>query len=187
MTARITPSLEAVPDRLAVSPRQYNQDRLVQALRLQGTATRAELAGLTGLSRATVATMVSRLVTTGHLRELPPAAGASGPGRPAAMLCLTARSGVVIRLDFGRSHLRCAAADLSGRVLAERLRKLQVDNSADDALRTAAHEFDQLLSEIGVSADDIGGVVMGIPSPIERDHGRVVSNNILPGWVNRAP
>jgi len=181
MRARIT------PDELAVSSRQYNQDRLVQALRLRGTATRAELADLTGLSRATVATMVTRLVAMGHLRELPPTSDTPRPGRPAGMLCLTARSGVVVGLDFGHSHLRSAAADLSGQVLAERLRELPVDNSADDALRAAAHEFDQLLGEIGVSSQDISGVVMGIPSPIERANGRVVSNNILPGWVNRAP
>ena len=28
---------------------------------------------------------------------------------------------------------------------------------------------------------------MGLPSPIDQDRGRVVSNNILPGWINRTP
>lgn len=185
MTSTSAPSPVTVGGELALPPRQYNQDRLLQALRLRGTATRAELARSTGLSRATVASVVNRLVATGHLRELPPAA--SGPGRPAAALCLTPRSGVVIGLDFGHGHLRCAAADLSGQILGERLRELQVDNSADDALRTAAQEFGQLLSEIDVSSQDVSGVVMGIPSPVDRATGRVVSNNILPGWVNRAP
>lgn len=180
------PPPSALRDHVAMSPRQYNQDRLLQALRLGGGATRAELAKATGLSRATVAAAVSRLLAVGLVRELPPAAGRMTPGRPASTLCIAAPPGVVVGLDFGHSHLRAAVADLTGRVLAEEHRALQVDNSPVDAIAAAAHEFSQLLDKIN-AAGDVTGVVMGLPSPIDRGSGRVVTNNILPGWVNRAP
>jgi len=102
-------------------------------------------------------------------------------------LCLAAAPGVVAGLDFGHSHLRAAVADLSGQVLAEEHRDLQVDNSPDDALAAAAYEFRRLLDRISTSVSDVTGVVMGLPSPVDRGTGRVVSNNILPGWINRAP
>jgi predicted NBD/HSP70 family sugar kinase len=172
---------------IAMSPRQYNQDRLLQALRLGGGATRAELAKSTGLSRATVAAAISRLLAAGLVRELPPAAGRTRPGRPASTLCIAAPPGVVIGLDFGHGHLRAAAADLTGQVLAEEQHAQQIDNSPDDAIATAAHEFGRLLDKIKAAPVDVTSVVMGLPSPIDRGSGRVVSNNILPGWVNRAP
>jgi predicted NBD/HSP70 family sugar kinase len=172
---------------VTMSPRQYNQERLLGALRVRGTATRADLAGATGLSRATVAATVAKLLAAGLMRELPPAERRSGPGRPAGSLCRVAAPGVVVGLDFGHGHLRAAVADLSGQVLAEEHRDLQVDNSPDDALAAAAYEFRRLLDRISTGVSDVTGVVVGLPSPIDRGTGRVVSNNILPGWVNRAP
>jgi predicted NBD/HSP70 family sugar kinase len=181
------PAATAGRSQLTMSPRQYNQERLLGALRDRGTATRADLAGATGLSRATVAATVTKLLAAGLMRELPPPERRTGPGRPAGSLCLPAAPGVVVGLDFGHSHLRAAVADLSGQVLAEEHRDLQVDNSPDDALAAAAYEFRRLLDRISTSVSDVTGVVMGLPSPVDRGTGRVVSNNILPGWINRAP
>jgi predicted NBD/HSP70 family sugar kinase len=173
-----------------MSQRQYNQDRLLQALRLQGTATRAQLAERTRLSRATVSAAVERLLADGRVREMPrlaDRANRTGPGRPAVALCLAERPGIVVGFDFGHSHLRTAIADLTGEMLAERHRPLQVDNSADGALAAAAAELNLLFDEIGRSTGDVTATVMGLPAPIDRATGRVVSNNILPGWVDRAP
>src|SRR5690242_488126 len=98
---------QSAPDALARSPQQYNQDRLLDALGRQGTATRGELARITGLSRATVAAVIARSIAAGRVREVPPT-GPVRPGRPAIALALTAPPGVVVGLDFGHGHLRCA-------------------------------------------------------------------------------
>jgi len=100
---------------------------------------------------------------------------------------VAAPRGVVIGLDFGHRHLRAVAADLAGQILAEQRRELQVDNSPDDALDAAAHEFGQILNRIDTVAGDVTGVVMGLPSPVERGSGRVVTNSILPGWIDHRP
>lgn len=177
---------QSAPDALARSPQQYNQDRLLDALGRQGIATRGELARITGLSRATVAAVIARAIAAGRVREVPPT-GPIRPGRPAVALALTAPPGVVVGLDFGHGHLRCAVADLDGYVRAEEHQILQVDNSPDDALRAAAQQFRQLLAKLGRQPADVAGVVMGLPSPIHSATGRVVTNNILPGWVDRRP
>jgi predicted NBD/HSP70 family sugar kinase len=108
-------------------------------------------------------------------------------GRPAATLCLAASPGVVVGLDFGHSHLRAAVGDLAGQVLAEEYHELRVDNSPDDAVAAAAREFNRLLGRIQAAPADVTSVVMSLPSLIDQDSGRVVSNNILPGWINRTP
>jgi predicted NBD/HSP70 family sugar kinase len=175
----------------AIPPQQYSRHRLLEALRHSGgSATRAELSRITGLSRATVSNAIGRLIVDGLVAEVvsePVSGAASSRGRPAVLVRLRAPSGVVIGLDFGHSHLRAAVADLAGQVLAEVHHALLVDNSPDDAMAAAADEFFQLLDSIEATATDVSGVVMGLPSPIERGSGRIVSNNILPGWVNRTP
>ena len=51
------------------SLRELNRLRVVDALRRQGTASRSELARLTGLSRTTVTTLVADLQGRGMIAE----------------------------------------------------------------------------------------------------------------------
>jgi predicted NBD/HSP70 family sugar kinase len=76
---------------------------------------------------------------------------------------------------------------LSGDVVAERHVRLAVDNSVDAALDTAASEFSAVLREIDHAEEDARNVVVGLPAPLDRHTGRVVVNNILPGWVDLDP
>lgn len=170
--------------------RAYNLDRVIAAVREHGAVTRADLERMTELSRATVAALVARLIDDGMLRELPLAEGArtgTGRGRPPARLALTESAGLVVGMAFGHSDLRVAVATLSGDVVAERHVRLAVDNSVCAALDTAASEFSVLLHEIDHAEEDVSNVVVGLPAPLDRHTGRVVVNNILPGWVDLDP
>ncbi|WP_433187944.1 ROK family protein [Actinoallomurus sp. CA-150999] len=170
------------------SHRAYNLDRVVAAVRERGSVTRADLERMTELSRATVAVLVARLIDDGVLRELPAAEKAgTGPGRPPARLALTESAGLVAGMAFGHGDLRVAVATLSGDVAAERHVRLAVDISVGAALDTAASELSGILREIGHPREDIDNVVLGLPAPLDRRTGRVLVNNILPGWVDLDP
>jgi predicted NBD/HSP70 family sugar kinase len=172
------------------SHRAYNLGRVVAAVRRRGSVTRADLERMTELSRATVAALVAQLIDDGTLRELPADEGArtgTGPGRPPARLALTESAGIVVGLAFSHDDLRTAAATLSGDVLAEQSVQLAVDNSAGVALDAAAAEFNSILRKISHGERDVHSVVLGLPAPLDRHTGRVVINNILPGWVDLDP
>ena len=172
------------------SHRAYNLDRVVAAVREGGEVTRADLERMTELSRATVAALVARLIDDGTLRELPAdedTRAGTGPGRPPARLALTESAGLVAGLAFGHGDLRVAVATLSGHVVSERHVRLAVDNSVGAALDTAASEFSAILRETDRTAEDVRNVVVGLPAPLDRHTGRVVVNNILPGWVDLDP
>ncbi|WP_329247421.1 ROK family transcriptional regulator [Actinoallomurus sp. NBC_01490] len=170
--------------------RAYNLDRMVAAVRAHGTVTRAELERITGLSRATVAALVARLIGDGVLREVPADPNTRvtpGRGRPPARLALTEAAGLVVGMAFGHGDLRVAVATLSGDVTAERHVRLSVDNSVEVALDTAAREFSEILRETSHQKGDVDKVVVGLPAPLDRHTGRIVVNNILPGWVDIDP
>ena len=131
--------------------RELNRLRVVDALRRAGTASRSELARMTGLSRTTVATLVSDLQARGLIVEMPDVrAEPSGRGRPPVMLRLDAAAGAALGVDFGHRRVRVAVADLSSTVLAERVVDIDVDSAPESALDAAAELADKVLSEAGI-------------------------------------
>ena len=168
------------------SLRELNRGRVIDALRGRGTASRAEIARATGLSRSTVSSIVSDLIEAGLLTERPEATGVAhgeAGGRPPVLLSLNPSAGLAVGVDFGHTHLRVAVSDLSHEVLAESWRELDVDHSADDGLDVAAELVTEVLKEAKVGRTGVIGVGMGLPGPIDRTTGAVGSSSILPGWV----
>ncbi|MDX6605980.1 MAG: hypothetical protein QOD14_520 [Solirubrobacterales bacterium] len=168
------------------SLRELNRGRVIDALRGRGTASRAEIARATGLSRSTVSSIVSDLIESGLLAERSGATGVAhgeAGGRPPVLLALTPSAGLAVGVDFGHTHLRVAVSDLSRDVLAETWRELDVDHSAEEGLDAAAELVDKVLEEAKADRKGVLGVGMGLPGPINRSTGAVGSSSILPGWV----
>jgi predicted NBD/HSP70 family sugar kinase len=173
------------------SLRELNRTRVIDTLRQNGTASRADIARHTGLSRATVSSLVADLIEHGLVVEragqAASAAGAAPAGRPPVRLELDPSAGTALGIDFGHSHVRVAVADLSSRVLAERYAELDVDRSATKALDRAAALVDDVLDEAGTVRERVIGCGMGLPGPIDRAAGLVRSSSILPGWAGVSP
>jgi predicted NBD/HSP70 family sugar kinase len=167
------------------SLRERNRRRVLDALRAAGTTSRADLARRTGLSRTTVSSLVGDLVREGLVEEHVDRASAPGAqgGRPPVLVSLGRQAGVAVGVDFGKSHVTVAVADLGHAILAEIRRQLPGDHSADEGLDVGAELVGAALAEAGVDRDAVLGVGMGLPGPIHRETGTVGSSAILPGWV----
>lgn len=143
----------------------------------------------TGLSRSTVASVVAELQAEHRVVAVPgPPAG--GRGRPPRLLTLAAGTGVVAALDLGHAHLALALADLAGTVLLERRIPMNVDASAEAAVRAATALLEELLAELAVDHPDVGrpkAIVVGVPGPVQEVTGKLLSGTILPGWVGSHP
>jgi predicted NBD/HSP70 family sugar kinase len=172
------------------SLREQNRDRVVAELRRRGTASQADIARATGLSRSTVSSLVHDLRADGLVVEREASgdgSGATGSGRPPVLLRLDRSAGAAVGVDFGHRHLRVAVADLSHEVLAEHWRDLDVDHSAEAGLAAAEELVEGVLDEAGVSRASVLGVGLGLPGPISAATGTVGSSSILPGWVGVDP
>jgi predicted NBD/HSP70 family sugar kinase len=158
---------------------------VLSALRVAGITSRAELARRTGLSRTTVSSLVGDLVRQGLVAERVDASAAPGAqgGRPPVLVSLDRRAGAAVGIDFGKSHVTVAVADLGHTVLAELRRELPGDHRAEQGLDAAGELVDCALAEAGVDRGVVLGVGMGLPGPIHATTGTVGSSAILPGWV----
>src|SRR3954470_1009770 len=101
--------------------RRMSAQRVLDVLRADGPLRVTELLSHTGLSRPTVDAVADELVRLGWLSEV--AAGEGARGRPARSLAFRADAGYVAGVDIGEYKVRCAVADLHGRVVAERVRE----------------------------------------------------------------
>jgi predicted NBD/HSP70 family sugar kinase/biotin operon repressor len=170
------------------SLRERNRRQLIDTLRRRGSASRADLARLTGLSRSTVSTLVSDLQSGGMVVEHEPDADrASQQGRPPTLLSLDRSAGLVIGIDFGHEHVHVAIADLSRTILAERKQPHDVDTSAERALELAVELADEVVSAADVEGDRILGAGVALSGPIDIEAGTIHAGKILPGWAGIKP
>jgi predicted NBD/HSP70 family sugar kinase/biotin operon repressor len=169
------------------SLRERNRRQLLDALRDRGSASRADLARVTGLSRSTVSTLVTDLQASGLVVERDDEPRRPQQGRPATLLTLDQSAGLILGIDFGHEQVHVAIADLSRTILAERVERLDVDHAAREALTAAVSLTDAAVHEAGLDADRILCAGVGLSGPIDRATGMVHAGKILPGWDGIRP
>ena len=153
---------------------------LLRLIRDGQASTRAELVALTGLARSTVAQRMEALLSQ---RLVVPAGGSvSTGGRPPQMFAFNREAGVVLAADLGATHSRLAVTDLGGDVLAEGAEDIAIAEGPEAVLGWLETKLDALLDEVGRSHDDVRGVGVGVPGPVEFATGTPVAPPIMPGW-----
>jgi predicted NBD/HSP70 family sugar kinase len=167
--------------------RELNRLRLLQELRDATVADRGELARRTGLSRATISSLVADCIASGAITEDPAPDPAGNAGRPSSPLRLDPRAAVVVGIDFGHRHVRVALADLAGAILAERRVDLDVHAGALVALDTTTGLVTALLAEAGVDRRRVLGAALGLPAPVNARTGAVEISAILVEWESILP
>ena len=162
---------------------------VIDVLRRRGSASQADIARETGLSRTTVSNLVAELRESGLVVKCdgPPAAPDGRVGRRGVPLALDPAAGAALGVDFGHTHVRVAASDLSSRLLAERTIRLDVDRTATAALDAAAELVTEILAEVAIDQDDVLEVGLGLPGPIDQPSSLVGSSATLPGWPGLDP
>src|SRR5215213_4347870 len=166
------------------SLREFNRLRIVDFLRTNGTASRAELSRRTGLSRSTVSTLVADLQRRGLVVERAGQfAGEGQPGRPAALLELDPSAAAAVGVDFDHDKVRVAVSDLSRIVLAEACAPYDVDHDAQGSLDLAAELVERMLQETELDRDRLLGVGVALAGPIDQDTGALHPSDVLPGWA----
>ena len=162
--------------------------RVLQALYDSAGTSRPELVRVTGLSRATVSSLVADMIAAGLVRE---DNGSVEPesrpmGRPAQPLSLNRSAAYAVGADIGHAHVRVALCDLHGTPVWERAEVREVDTAPHETLGLAADLIERALRECLVPRERVLGLGADIASPVRSD-GALVADGIMAGWVGIRP
>lgn len=129
--------------------------------------SRADVAALTGMTRATVSTLVDYLLAAGVVAELPRATPV-GRGRPAVPLVPAARSIVGLGLEVNVDYLGGRVMDLTGSIVAELVVREDLHGSEPAATlgrlgRLARHLIDQV-EKLGMR---VAGARLALPGLVD--------------------
>lgn len=148
--------------------------------------SRADVANATGLTRATVSTLVDALVAARLIAELPPVA-AQRAGRPGVPLAPAGRSVVGLGLEVNVDYLGVRVMDLTGAVVAESV----IEGSFHDSdPRTVLGRLGAIARDVvgDVAADGmvLAGARLALPGLVDARTGRLeVAPNL--GWSSLEP
>ena len=149
-------------------------------IRREGPLSRAQLVRSTALSKSTISLHVDRLLKVGIIKEEARQTD-SGPGRR-SLLRFAADRGIVVGIELGVTSIDVAVCDLEALVLASHSEPLDIAQGPVPVLTRAYEIIEKLLAEVGHETGALRGIGIGLPGPVNRPLGCVVSPPIMPGW-----
>jgi glucokinase-like ROK family protein len=151
--------------------------RIFKIIRDRGPLSASDIVRVTGLAKSTVSVNVDRLLSAGLVRER------ERPGSRRRELKVAERSGYVVGVDLGQTHLAAALCDLEAVVLAQRrLPLVLLRETPESVLERASALVDELAARAGVGAGDLLGIGVGVPGPVDFARGVPVCPPVMPGW-----
>ncbi len=153
---------------------------ILAMFRTRAALNRAEVMDRTRLSRTTVNQRLDTLLTARLI--VPAGEGTPTRGRPAGRFAFNEDRGVLLVADLGATGLRAAVCDLTGGIHTERQVGTDITSGPETILGTISRLFVELLESSGHTADQVHGIGMSVPGPVDFARGRVVSPPIMTGW-----
>jgi hypothetical protein len=168
--------------------REEGRLRVLQALYDSAGTSRPELGRVTGLSRATVSSLVADMIAAGFVCE---DNGLAEPenrsmGRPAQPLSLNRSAAYAVGADIGHTHVRVALCDLYGTPVWDQVEMKEVDGAPHETLDLAADLIERAVRECFVPRERVLGLGADIASPVRSD-GSLGADGIMPGWAGIRP
>ena len=161
-------------------PRPTGAGEMFQLLRNGAPRTRASLVAETGQSRSTVAARIDALRSVGLLA--PAGEATSTGGRPPSTFAFDPAARIVLGVDLGATHARIAVTDLAGEPITHVDEPLAIAEGPDRVLTWVAETGNKLVIQAGRRMDELAGVGIGLPGPVDHGTGQPVNPPIMPGW-----
>ena len=155
---------------------------VMRALRRQGSISRTEISGITGWSKAKASQEIRSLVDKGYLVEI--GDGVSKGGRKPRLLRINNRLGYMVGVDIGATSMDVAIADLNGKIVQRGSQIADVRSRPEVLLGACIELIKNQASLCGCQIDQILGIGIGVPGPVDFARGVLVAPPLMPGWEN---
>jgi len=161
--------------------KNFNKHAALDLIRFSaGGLSRTDLADKMGLTRAALSLIVNDLLESGVVQEAEIRPMPSG--RPPVTLEINPERGLVAAIDMGATHVSIALADFTARILQEIEYPFDIKQGPEACLEEADQKLRKLIESHHLLLSNLAAVGVGVPGPVIKEAGMVVSPPIMPGW-----
>ena len=154
-----------------------NRSRVLQVLCDHGAMSRAELAKLAGVTRATIGNIVQGLIDDRLLEEGEPKTGLGRVGKPGTPVWFGPLAGLTAAIAIGPGRVEGALVNARGDLLgtASRVLPSKADGSG------VAKVVDRVLRAVLEPKTTVLGVGIAVPGVVDTTRGSVIGSGQIPG------
>ncbi|PKN84179.1 MAG: transcriptional regulator [Chloroflexi bacterium HGW-Chloroflexi-8] len=155
---------------------------VIRALRKKGQISRMQISDITGWSKAKTSIEIRTLIDKGYLMEKDE--GLSEGGRKPKLLKFNDQLGFIVGIDIGATSIDVLLADVFGNILQHVSEPGDVRQPPKTVLAQCIILVDQILKLQGCQGDQILGIGVGVPGPVDFSRGVLVAPPLMPDWEN---
>lgn len=156
------------------------EKELIDLIRAHSGLTKSDLVAYTEHSRTKISGCVENLLIKKFIIENDETEYSGG--RRSRAYSINGRLGFLAGIDIGATSIDIAVADLSRKVLVRKAEPALVREGPIKILGRVSTVLESMIREIGFSPDDVLGIGIGVPGPVDFQRGMVISPPIMPGW-----
>lgn len=154
--------------------KKINRAWVIDILTKRGPISQTQICELTGLSRATISTIITDLREEDLVIEVKRAKSISG--RRQVLLELNADAGYVVGIDLGGTKMIGAVTNFRGEVISELHRPTNAAKGPEATYENLLEFIQDLVEHAGIPKSKVSGVGIGVP-------GVVVEDNSVVQWA----
>jgi predicted NBD/HSP70 family sugar kinase len=165
--------------------REVNEVRLLNLIRNESPISRAEIAKMANMSKATVSEIINRLDELGLILEIGKGESTAKGGKRPTLLKMNPEGGFVFGLEIKLDGTLLALANLEGQIVAEEWVNHAVGSTVDEVLPNVISMMDQMLEKQESAQEKLVSIGIGTPGLVNYDKGMLLVADTLGGWANQ--
>lgn len=154
--------------------RDMNLVLILNTLRSESPLSRAALANITGLNKATVSSMVKELIQNNLVREIGADVSSSDVGRPAINLELDPEAGYIIGLEIGVDFISVITVNFAIEVVARRFESTTKYFNREAILDRVLFLLHESYEQVQRRQRPLLGIGVGVPGLVDVSQGSLL-------------
>lgn len=159
--------------------KKNNKALVLQLIMEKEPISRADIAQVSGLNKATVSSLVNELLAADLVYESGP--GESSGGRRPVILHFNKIAGYSIGIDIGVNYVLCVLTDLKGNIVIEKNQSVHKTPYAT-TIEIVKDMIKSLIDEMPSSRYGIVGIGVGVPGIVNKEGSVLLAPNL--SWKN---
>ncbi|MBM7604378.1 glucokinase-like ROK family protein [Metabacillus crassostreae] len=159
--------------------KKNNKALVLQLIIEKEPISRADIAQVSGLNKATVSSLVNELLEEELIFESGP--GESSGGRRPVILHFNKASGYAVGIDIGVNYVLCVLTDLKGNIIIEKNQMVK-ETPYHAIMNIVQNMIHSLIDEMPSSKYGIVGIGIGVPGIVNKEGSVLLAPNL--GWKN---